>query len=358
MFKFSELEDIHLEITNNCQAACPMCGRNRNSGLKNPLLRLNDWTLQDFKKVMSEKVLKQIRGFFFCGNFGDPILNNDLLAMCKYAVEVNPDLNIRIHTNGSLRKPEWWKELYSVLPKKHNVVFAIDGLKDTHHLYRVNTDFDKIIENAKAFISEGGTAEWMFIRFKHNEHQTEEVKEMARQLGFKNFNLKNSSRFLLKPEVDVLDKNGNLTHLVEPPSDVPLKFIDKNIIMSYKNIMKDLDIDCYALKNKEIYIDAFKNVFPCCWLAQIPYTYIEDNEAVEVKKEMLTQYHNLVSKLGGIENINSCKKSIESIIDSTEYQTVWDEFWTTNKLITCARTCGKTNIFAKPRDQFFDRIEL
>ena len=358
MFNFNELEDIHLEITNNCQAGCPMCGRNRFGGLENPLLRLKDWTITDFKTVMTEKVLTQIRGFFFCGNFGDPLLNNDLLRMCEYAKLINPKLNIRIHTNGSLRNRKWWEELYSVLPKNHTVVFAIDGMKDTHSVYRINTDFDKIIDNASAFISKGGIAEWMFIRFKHNEHQVDEAQLLAKKLGFKNFNLKNSSRFLLEPHVNVLDKDGNLTHTIEPASDLPLKFIDKNIIQSYKQLLKHIDIDCYALKNKEIYIDSFKNVFPCCWIAQIPYTYIEDNGAAEAKKEMLEQYYELVDKLGGIDMINSSNRSIQDIVNSIEYQTVWTEFWTSNKLISCARSCGKTNMFSIPKDQFLNRIQL
>ena len=33
MFKFNQLRDIHLEITNACQASCPMCPRNINSGI-------------------------------------------------------------------------------------------------------------------------------------------------------------------------------------------------------------------------------------------------------------------------------------------------------------------------------------
>jgi MoaA/NifB/PqqE/SkfB family radical SAM enzyme len=75
MFKFEEIKQVHLEITNNCQASCPMCNRNIDSGLPNPLIKVNDWTLDDFKKIMNPNLLKQITSYYYCGTFGDPKLN-------------------------------------------------------------------------------------------------------------------------------------------------------------------------------------------------------------------------------------------------------------------------------------------
>jgi hypothetical protein len=353
MFKFNELKEVHLEITNNCQASCPMCARNRNGGLDNPLIKLTDWTLDEFKTIMPARVLAQLTGFFFCGNFGDPILNKDLLEMCRYSTATNPNLNIRIHTNGSAKSTAWWTELVSVLPKTHCVVFALDGLQDTHHLYRIGTSFDNIIKNATAFIKAGGKAEWCFIKFKHNEHQVDEAKQMAKDLGFDAFVVKNSSRFLLEPKTDVLDKNGLLTHIIEPSTETPLKFLDKKAIESYKEIVSASVIDCQACNQKEIYIDAYRNVFPCCWLASLPYTYIDENAAFGVRNEMLNQYYDLVKSLGGINKLNAVNNTIESIIDSNEYQTVWSTYWNEKKLITCARMCGRAEIndYAKSRDQ-------
>ena len=46
--------------------------------------------------------------------------------------------------------------------------FAIDGLEDTNHIYRRNTDWVKIVQNATAYIAAGGRAEWDFIVFAHN----------------------------------------------------------------------------------------------------------------------------------------------------------------------------------------------
>lgn len=348
MFKFSELKQIHLEITNNCQASCPMCNRNINGGLDNPLIKIRNWTFDEFTLIMSPEVLDQIDSYYFCGNFGDPILNNDLIKMCAWSKVTAPTVRVTIHTNGGARNTDWWRTLAQALPEDHRVVFALDGLEDTHHLYRVGTKYETVIENARAFIEAGGKAEWVFIKFKHNEHQVEEARRRSIELGFKSFILKNSSRFILEPKVKVVDRQGQLMHYIEPPTETVMKFIDRDTINAYKQLVEKSTISCKSQHDKEIYIDAFGDVFPCCWLASVPYSYIDPDEAFEVRNEMLRQHNELVNSLG---NIDSHLRSVKDIVDSPEYQSVWTAYWTTNKLITCARTCGTNTDFAKPRDQ-------
>jgi hypothetical protein len=349
MFKFNELFQIHLEITNNCQASCPMCNRNINGGLENPLIIIQNWTLEEFKTIMNREVLDQIFSYYYCGNYGDPILNNDLIDMCRYTTEYAPQVKVTIHTNGSARNTDWWIDLAKSMPHNHTVAFALDGLEDTHSIYRIGTDFNKVIDNATAFIQAGGNAEWVFIKFKHNQHQIDDARIMSVKLGFKSFVLKNSSRFILESKVKVVNRDGNLTHYIEPATETPLKFIDKKIIRAYKEIVAQSKISCKVQHDKEVYVDVYKNLYPCCWIASVPYTYIEQDESSEVRIEMQKQHYELMNSLG---NTNTLVHTIQEIIDSIEYQTVWNEYWTTNKLITCARTCGMKMNFSQPHDQY------
>lgn len=350
MFKFEEIKQVHLEITNNCQASCPMCNRNIDGGLPNPLIKINDWSLDDFKKIMNPKLLKQINGYYYCGTFGDPILNNNLIDMCRYTTETAPNVNVTIHTNGGARNESWWRELADAMPKNHRIVFALDGLADTHHLYRVGTKFETVINHARAFIEAGGTAEWVFIKFKHNQHQVEQAKKMSEKLGFKYFTLKNSSRFIIEPQQKVVDKNGVQTHVIEPATDSPLTFIDKKAISKYKEIINSSTIECKAQHDREVYIDAYKDFYPCCWLANTPYTYIQDNEATQIRHEIRRQHDEMISRLGEINLLN---RSLEDIIDSPTFQTMWNDYWHKEKLIVCARSCGKSSLhnFSKSMDQ-------
>jgi hypothetical protein len=357
MFKFNELKAIHLEISNNCQASCPMCSRNINGGLENPLIKVTDWTLEEFKTIMSPQVLHQIEIFYLCGTFGDPMMNNDLIAMCRYAKETNPNLHVHVHTNGGARKAEWWKELAEALPANHRVIFAIDGLEDTHHLYRIGTKYETVIRNAQAFMSAGGIAEWAFIQFLHNEHQVDEARQRAKDIGFKYFTTKNSSRFLIEPRSPAVNKNGVVTHYIEPASFTPMKFIDKSVIENWRKILDDAVIECKVLKDKEIYIDAHKDFYACCWLANIPYTHILKDAVMDVREKMLEQHKKMMMQLG---EVNVLKRLLENIINSDEYQSIWEDMWRNNKSIVCARTCGRhpEAKISKNTDQFFEYTEF
>ena len=41
MYKYQDIKQIHLEITQKCQAACPMCDRNMNGKGINPHIDLS-----------------------------------------------------------------------------------------------------------------------------------------------------------------------------------------------------------------------------------------------------------------------------------------------------------------------------
>lgn len=360
MFKFTDLDSVHLEITNNCQAKCPMCSRNYHGGLKNPLIKINEWSLEDFKAIFNKELLTQIKSIYFCGNFGDPIINNDLSEMCGYAKNINPNLQIRIHTNGGARSKEWWETLVNNLPENHIVVFGIDGLEDTHSLYRIGTKYEQIIENAKTFINSGGKAEWVFIKFKHNEHQVNEARKRAKQIGFNLFTVKNSTRFL-QEDFPVLDKDGETQYRLEPPTNNEVALITPDMIKKYRSWVDESKIDCYVKKNKEIYIDAYKRVFPCCFLALTPYNYAKLNDLTySVRQDIKAQYYKLIESLGGIESLDAVKVGVKNIISSNAWQSVWDYYWNEDKLIVCARTCGvnKKNNISKPKDQFVERSNL
>lgn len=358
MFKFTDLKSIHLEISSRCQASCPMCPRNVHGGLTNTNLIETDWTFEDFISIINIEVLNQLSNIYFCGNFGDPIMNNDLIKMCQYIKLNNPHISVRIHTNGGARNSKWWTELYHSLPTDHSVIFALDGLEDTHQLYRIGTTYDNVIKNAETFINCGGTAEWVFIKFKHNEHQVVEAEIRAKQKNFKVFTVKNSTRFIGEPRFPVKNNNGETIYYLEP-SKSNIVLIDNNTINKFYNEYKNKVIDCQVLKNNEVYIDSLRNLYPCCYLASPPYTYKNPESTFpEIRDEILNQYNLMVESLGGLDKLNCITNTIKDIINSDEYQTVWDSYWGDNKLFTCARVCGKDIEFTQPTGQYEKRENI
>ena len=126
MYKFEDIRDVHLEITSKCQAKCPMCPRRINGGPMNPFIKLDDITLDRFKEWFPRQFIQQLNSMFMCGNLGDPIISRDTMQIFEHLREVNPRMKLSMHTNGSAREQNWWKELakYRVI-----VTFGIDGLE-------------------------------------------------------------------------------------------------------------------------------------------------------------------------------------------------------------------------------------
>jgi hypothetical protein len=112
-----------------------------------------------------------------------------------------------------------------------------------------------------------------------------------------------------------------------------------------------------VLKDKEIYIDAHKDFYACCWLANIPYSYITKDVATDVREKMVEQHHKMITRLGEINLLN---RSLSDIIDSDAYQEIWKDMWHDDKSIVCARTCGKhpEAKISKNTDQFFEHTHF
>ena len=317
MYKFEDIRDVHLEITSKCQAKCPMCPRRINGGPMNPFIKLDDITLDRFKEWFPRQFIQQLNSMFMCGNLGDPIISRDTMEIFEHLREVNPRMKLSMHTNGSAREQNWWKEL-----AKHRVIvtFGIDGLEDTHHLYRISTDFNKIIDNAKAFIGAGGYAKWHMLVFEHNEHQIEEAKQMSEDLGFKMFTTKNTTRFK-DDHFQVIDEKGNPLHKLRPSEK------SKAMIPMMNEASKDNkpNIICKAKKYNQIYVSACGNVSPCCWL---------DVEWMPPTQPSRMDYMKKINKFP-----NLYKESLKDIFDSNFFQDI-ESTWEITPLRECSRQCG------------------
>jgi MoaA/NifB/PqqE/SkfB family radical SAM enzyme len=342
VYKFKEIERLHMEISSLCQASCPMCARNYHGGLPNPKLPEKNLRLDFFKTALTSNFLKQLKTITMSGNYGDPIMNNDLIDMVRYAAEQNPDITIYIYTNGSARSIKWWTELANALPRNHLVFFGIDGLADTHSLYRIGTNFNTIIRNAKTFIDNGGKAQWNFITFQHNQHQLDECRKLAEELGFVRFQEKQTTRFVGSNEFKVLDKTGTEIYKLSTPVESKIEFIDKDTIKNYKSLFDTATISCEAEREKRIYIDAQGHLWPSCYIGSVLYQYsLPDDITNDFVNDSISSLRDTITEFGGLEGLDLKNKSIEEIVDSEEWQTVWNKKFENRSLLMCVRVCGK-----------------
>jgi hypothetical protein len=357
MFAFKDLHHIQVEITNRCQASCPMCLRNIHGGIENPSLSINDWSLDQFKKIFNTDVLDQITAVNFCGDFGDPILNNDLIDMCQYLKDYG-SVSVQIHTNGSARPIAWWKSLAKSLPPDHMIEFAIDGLKDTHSLYRIGTDYDLIVRNATAFMAAGGIAHWMYIKFKHNEHQVNEARLIASMLGFKKFDVKTSKRF--GKQFPVVNNSGIRTHYIEQSTSSNIQSVEFVNVKDYKTWKSD--VNCFALDSKELYIDANGHVMPCCLIASFlyanydielykKYNLIDSTSVVSIARELQQEVYKLIAEYGGLDSLDANIHGIKHIMNQPIWQELLHKKWSEYASSPCIVLCGENSPFIKIQEQ-------
>ena len=240
-----KVSGVEIELTSRCNASCPQCSRNYYGGETWPTLPLVDLSF-DLIKTKLGKLIKNLSHVKLCGTYGDPCVHPKLIEIVQWIVD-NSDCEITINTNGSLRTKKWWNTLAKTLGSRGRVFFGIDGLEDTHHLYRIDTSYNKIIENLKTFNQAGGRSVWSFLIFEHNQHQVDECEQLARDMGFKWFRAKVSKRPLI--------------NRLEAPIGWQL------------TAEKTGPIKCHVLNEKSAYIDAQGRISPCCWLGFYPKTF-------------------------------------------------------------------------------------
>lgn len=359
MYNYRDIRVIHLEITDKCNASCPMCARNKNGGEVNQWLPLTELSLDDCKTIFPIDFITQLDRMYMCGNNGDPIIAKDTLNVYEYFRTHNSKMTLGMNTNGSARKADWWSDLAKIMDRYGYVTFGLDGLSDTHHLYRKDTNFEKIIENVQSFIRAGGRARWDFIVFEHNEHQIEEARELSEKIGFEDFRIKKTGRFFsniqmkVKGYREVNDKDGKIIYTIKPPKNINLQNQslqrEQELIEKYGNMRAYLDqtlINCKVLHERSIFVSADGAIFPCCWTANQIYVWYIPKESSEIWK--------ILNETGGIESINAKNVSIEEIVTGDFFNKI-EKSWSINnidygKLKVCAKTCGQS--FDQFRDQY------
>lgn len=326
MYNYEDITSIHLEVTSKCQARCPMCPRRLHGGPLLDGLDLEEINLETFINWFPKDFVSQLKFLNMCGNLGDPIVAKDTLEIFRYLRETNQGMTLQMHTNGSGRNKNWWKELASLNVK---VIFGIDGLEDTHKLYRINTHWDRIIDNATHFIHNGGDARWDMLVFKHNEHQVDTCEQMSKELGFKGFSIKHTTRFK-DGKFDVIDDDYNITHTLFP-SKKSLEMIEP----AQKAQQEKLPIiTCKAKQDNQMYISANGNVSPCCWL---------DLEWLPQHSGSRIDY---MVKIGKFPNLHN--QSLQEIFNSNFFGKI-SGCWNTTGLAECSKQCGS---FDKLNAQF------
>ena len=340
---------VHLEVTQRCQAACPMCDRNENGGADNRHITNAELSLEDCKQIFPVDFIQQLDTMYMCGNLGDPIVARDTLEIFRYFRQHNPTMWLSMNTNAGAKDETWWRELAQVLGRMGTVIFSVDGLSDTNHLYRQNVVWDNVERNMRAFIAAGGRARWDFIVFGHNEHQVEQAQQLAAEWGVERFQKKKSARFFTanseqKDVHQARNRKGEQTQAIAKPTKTENQNLallkQKEIEKSYGSMRDYYDkcsINCKAIEKKEIFITAEGLLMPCCWTGGRMYKWWHKDYRVE-------QIWDHIDRAGGKQAISVLEHGIKKVMQGPLLSSITDS-WTIDsvsqgKLGVCAMKCG------------------
>lgn len=348
MYNYKDIKTIHLENTQNCQASCPMCDRNQNGGDLNPHINLCELTLEDIKNIFEPEFIKQLKTMYMCGNLGDPIIARDTLEIFKYFREHNKDMWLSMNTNAGARDKVWWTELAQVYGKKGSVIFSVDGLEDTNHIYRQGVRWDAVERSMRSFIAAGGRARWDFLIFEHNQHQVNEAQILSEKLGFEKFVAKKTGRFITatsekKEQHQAVNRKGEKTSEIRKPDEQyqnnALKQYDvvKAKHGSMEAYYDRAEIQCKVKDEGSLFITAEGLAMPCCWTAGRMYKWWHKDP----KQEQIWEF---IDAVGGKDAIDAKKHGLRAVFNTGIFDKI-EASWTKKsvadgKLKVCSMKCG------------------
>lgn len=342
---------IQFELSSMCNALCLGCVRTdtRNFNQAKPLIPKKQIVEVDtFVKLISSEEMSSVKVLEFCGTIDDPLMHPDFLELLERAYEINPNYKINIHTNASLRNEADFEKLAHILKKfsEHELLFSIDGLGETHSIYRQFTNYDKIIANAKAYINAGGRAVWQFLIFPWNEHQVEEAKQISKELGFAVFLQRHDRSIATGLGLEKIKgkKQKNTLH------DIVEEHSMDQLLESYENI-NSVEIACNNQEKGMYFVSFDSKLWPCCFIP---------NGFLQQQPRKVEYLHKRLYETYGKDFNDLTKKSIKEIVNNDFYKNDLVESWNNpvalgkcGKITRCAETCNvaklKTLPIGKPK---------
>ena len=175
---------VRIDAASVCQLRCPRCptglgelGDTVGSGLL---------SYSDFERFLTNNPgVREVE----LSNWGEILLNPELSEILRIAHEKGVELTARNGVNLNTAKGDILEDLVKYRFKA--MVLSIDGAtQESYATYRVKGDLDRVLENVRTinrFKAQYKTRFplmiWKFIVFGHNQHEIEQARQMAQDMG-------------------------------------------------------------------------------------------------------------------------------------------------------------------------------
>lgn len=329
----------HIEPSSICALHCPRCPR---AEVADSLLNMQ-LSLQFFQDQIGTDTVKKIKKITFCGNDGDPIYCRDFLAICDWIKTVNPEIHLTVITNGSHKAVDWWHALGSILDRRDEIHWSIDGWDQaSNEQYRVNSDWSSIMAGMQAFCQANPDSYrvWATIAFRFNQDQLAAMKTMAQVMGCDLFQITKSTKFgshypdtygvrdPLCPDRSELISSSHrfervlttITDRIRPGQSLKDVFWQRAQDLDQQKQYSGICL----IGNKGVFLNSQGEFYPCCWTAN---RYQHNHE-----------WHMLAR-----ERFNLWQRDFNDIIN--------DSFWKTDFLKFDSQECSTKCTAARLKDR-------
>jgi radical SAM protein with 4Fe4S-binding SPASM domain len=172
---------VSFEPTTSCNLRCPECP----SGLR-AFTRPTGMLQYDFYRKTIDEICRELLYLIFYFQ-GEPYLNPEFLEMVKYAtskgIYTATSTNAHYLTDTNARK--------TVESGLDRLIISIDGTsQEVYEQYRVGGSLEKVLAGASNIVrwkkelqSKKPFVIFQFLVVKPNEHQIEDVKKLAQEIG-------------------------------------------------------------------------------------------------------------------------------------------------------------------------------
>src|SRR5580693_3343804 len=198
---------ISFEPTTSCNLRCPECP----SGLR-AFTRPTGMLKQDFFSETIDQLSKELLYLVFYFQ-GEPYLNPSFLDMVAYAsakgIYTATSTNAHYLDDANARR--------TVESGLDRLIISIDGTtQDVYEQYRVGGNLKKVLEGAanimkwkKELKSKTPFVFFQFLVVKPNEHQIENIKQVARAIGVDDVRFKTAQVYDYKNDPNKLIPSGD-----------------------------------------------------------------------------------------------------------------------------------------------------
>ncbi|MFT7155507.1 MAG: radical SAM protein with 4Fe4S-binding SPASM domain [Parvicella sp.] len=240
---------LSIEPTTACNLGCPECP----SGLKSFTRETGN-----LKQDLNTKILTELSTSLIYVNFyfqGEPFINKGIFAQIKQASDLG--IYSATSTNAHFLTPEACDQVIESGLKR--LIISIDGTtQETYEQYRIHGKLDKVLEGTKNIVAAKKKSQsafphiiFQFLVVKPNEHQIEEVKELAKAYEVDEIRLKTAQVYDYKNGNPLIPDNEKYSRYKKTKSG---EFVLKNKMSNH----------CWRMWSSAV-ITWDGNVVPCCF---------------------------------------------------------------------------------------------